>query len=112
MRQNNLPSFKEEDDWQGFKIYKGKKEFDAIFTNSRIDPGTVPAGLYMYQIRGGDSEDFCTIEPYVAVNHTGTIFTKCALPLGRNGYINLESQSNDYSFDDECLDAFEEYIDL
>lgn len=104
--------FKEIKDWQGFKLYKGEKEFPAIFTNSRVDKESAPAGLYQYDIRGGDTEDFCTVEDFVAVNHTGTIFTKEPIPFGKKGYFDIEARNNDYSFDDECLDEFSMYIDI
>lgn len=57
-------------------MYKG------YFTNGRVDRNTLPEGLYAYDIRGGDEIDFCTLEPNVCVNHTGTFI--CDIPVPMN----------------------------
>lgn len=42
-----------------------------LFTNSRIDRETVPAGWYCYDLRGSDDDpgDPTTVEEQVTVNH-------------------------------------------
>ena len=47
----------------------------AMFTNLRIDRSTVPEGLFCYDVRGtgDDPGALYAIEPFVFVNHSGTI---------------------------------------
>jgi hypothetical protein len=45
----------------------------ALFTNVRIDRDTVPEGVYVYDLRHGDSGNPMTVEPIVRVNHAGTV---------------------------------------
>jgi hypothetical protein len=47
----------------------------ALFTSSRIYRSSVPEGLYAYDLRSSDnlSENPVTIEPFVHVNHAGTV---------------------------------------
>ena len=56
-----------------------------LFTNSRIDRETVPAGWYCYDLRGSDDDpgDPTTAEEQVTVNHAGTVLLPKALKLNR-----------------------------
>ena len=47
----------------------------AMFTDLRIDRSTVPEGLFCYDVRGtgDDPGALNAIEPFVFVNHSGTI---------------------------------------
>ena len=47
----------------------------AMFTDLRIDRSTVPEGLFCYDVRGtgDDPGALYVIEPFVYVNHSGTI---------------------------------------
>ena len=45
--------------------------YSALFTEERIDRASLPEGIYAYDIRSGEGNDFGTIEPCVTVNHTG-----------------------------------------
>ena len=49
----------------------------ALFSNYRIDRDTVPEGLYCYDLRGSDYDPGSpvTVEPYVTVNHAGSVLT-------------------------------------
>lgn len=60
-----------EEEYQEVELF-GKP---ALFTNSRIDPGTIPEGWFCYDLRGNDYDPGrpVTIEPGVVVNHAGTI---------------------------------------
>ena len=45
-----------------------------LFTNMRIDRGTIPEGAVAYDVRDNDCDgEFCQIKDYVLVNHWGTI---------------------------------------
>lgn len=67
------------------------------FTNMRIDRDTLSEGWYAYDIRHGDSGNFCTIEAHVGVNHAGTFLTQKPLELNENGYLSLCGE-NSYTF--------------
>lgn len=68
-----------------------KEEFDvvelfgryALFTNARIDRGTVPSGWHCYDIRGSDEDpgELAALEPKVSVNHAGTILSPRPIPF-------------------------------
>lgn len=64
-----------------------------LFTILRVDPKSVPKGLYVYDIRHSD-EDWCepaTIEPKVIVNHMGSIITNEEIKfIGDDRYINID----------------------
>ena len=54
-----------------------------LFTNSRIDRETVPAGWYCYDLRGSDDDpgDPATVEEQVTVNHAGTVMLPTRVEL-------------------------------
>lgn len=47
----------------------------ALFTNVRVDRDSVPAGYYVYDVRGSDYDcgRLHTLERRVLVNHAGTV---------------------------------------
>ena len=49
----------------------------ALFGDCRIDHDTVPEGWFCYDLRGSDEDPGmpATLEPYVVVNHVGTILS-------------------------------------
>lgn len=53
----------------------------------RIDRGTVPEGLYCYDVRHDDDGlgVACEVKPFVKVNHLGTILSKTEIPMGADG---------------------------
>ena len=55
----------------------------ALFSNFRIDRGTVPAGWHCYDIRGSDSDfgALAFLEPHVLVNHAGSILSPQPFPF-------------------------------
>jgi hypothetical protein len=58
----------------------------ALFHNCRIDPATVPAGIYRYEVRDdGENGYACEIAKHIAVNHMGTILTDQPVPLNEDG---------------------------
>lgn len=56
-------------------------DVEVLFTPIRINRKLVPSHLFVYDIRSNDdnTDDFCTIEKYAKVNHTGTIISKQSL---------------------------------
>lgn len=69
-------------------------DIPALFTNLRIDRNTLPKGYHAYGIRSGDRSDFATIEPFVMVNHTGTILTEQPIKMTKGDYTPIR----DYNF--------------
>ena len=59
------------------EIFDHIELFDApaMFTNARVDRSSIPEGLFCYDVRGADDDPggLTVIEPFVAVNHAGTI---------------------------------------
>ena len=67
-----------------------------LFTNSRIDRGTVPEGWYAYDLRGSDYDpgEPVTVEPKVGVNHAGTILTHEPVTIPKDGFRRLRGRLN------------------
>lgn len=66
----------------------------ALFSNGRLMPEQIPEGLYAYDLRHSDDGDrFCSIEPKVGVNHSGTVLVRDVLDFGENGYIPLDEDT-------------------
>lgn len=70
--------------------------YPMLFTFSRIDPTTVPKGLYVYNVRHADEDwsEPIEIARWVLVNHLGTLISKFPLALvedddGRNARLYL-----------------------
>ena len=52
---------------------------NALFVQARLDPNTIPAGLYMYDMRGDENGDWMyggSIEPHVWVNWVASSLVK------------------------------------
>ena len=81
---------------------------EALFTNARLDRDTVPDGLYCYDVR--EAEGFsgiaATLEPFVAVNHWGTVLSKQPFPM-EDEYYQLSADSFNYLGE---MAAAEEYL--
>ena len=61
------------------------------------------AGAYVYYIRGGDEEYFCTIEPKVTVNLSGSVIMKEPLDFGEKGYIEFDDDTAPNFADGEMM---------
>lgn len=85
-------------------------EEPVIFTNARIDRGTVPPDLYCYDVREseGFSGDPVTLEKVVSVNHWGTIISMKPFPLDNDGCYLLK---NGINFLDECC-TLDDFIEM
>lgn len=72
---------------------------EVLFTSVRINRDIIPDNVFAYDIRANDNgtNDFATIEPFVRVNHTGTILSKPPL-MSNEEYVEI----GDYGFFDEC----------
>jgi len=86
-----------------------------LFTNSRIDRNTIPYGLCCYDIRetDGGSGDPATVEPYVWVNHWGTIITKVSFLMNSytiHGMAKYFHEIGDYSYLGASNFTIDEYV--
>lgn len=63
-----------------------------LLAHERIDKGTLPQGVYCYDIRHSDSNfnKPATLENRVAVNFYGTIITKEPIPLPAEDYLQIK----------------------
>lgn len=68
----------------------------ALFTNSRIDPTTVPEGFYCYDLRGSDDDPSrpVTIENQVAINHAGAVLAPEPVTIPKEGLRMLRDNIN------------------
>ncbi len=66
----------------------------ALFTDERLTPSDVPAGMHLYHLRQtDDGRDFATLEQTVFVNHGGSVLVREPIDLGKDGYIVLNDDS-------------------
>lgn len=75
----------------------------ALFTCLRIDPATVPAGVYKYDIRHDDDCQgiACEIARFILVNHWGSVLTLKPIELGNEGYRLMNEDDINYGIDSE-----------
>lgn len=97
-----------------------------LFTPRRIDRGSVPPGLYVYDIRHGskgDRTEPVEILPHVTCNYMGSIVSNEPFPIDfKDFYINMDRDAGDFDYtewldgelwdDDENIpNDINEYID-
>ena len=66
----------------------------ALFTNGRVTEQELPESLYRYDLREGENIAFATVEPYVRIDHAGTILVKAPLSFGSEGYIAFDDDTS------------------
>jgi hypothetical protein len=73
----------------------------ALFTPLRIDPSTIPVGVYKYEIRHDDECQgiACEVAKRIMVNHWGSILTLRPLDLGDEGRIYMDGDEINYGID-------------
>lgn len=73
------------------------------FSSERVDPSTIPHGMFMYEVRGDDEcgDTPCQIGKSIAVNFYGTIILGCKVPLNEDGYLDLDDKMNTFLLLDE-----------
>ena len=81
-----------------FEIVRIGGSKDVLFTFNRIDPTTIPDGLYVYDIRHADDlGDPVTIEARVLVNRYGSVITtkpiQCIEDDPDHGYVDIADLS-------------------
>lgn len=81
----------------------------ALFSNGIIKNENIPKGLYKYDLRGGETSDFLTIEPRVMVNRSGTILVKEPFDFGGRDHIPLTEETSPNFLSEEATPR--EFID-
>lgn len=68
----------------------------ALFHDMRIDPSTVPRGLYLYEVRHDDDGfgDPVQIARGILVNHFGSIITQEPIKLPSDGHLNIDPEKD------------------
>ena len=83
---------------------------EALFSNSRIPDTDVPYGMYRYELREGDGDNyFATVEKRVLVNHSGSIICPEPIDLGEDGYLELDEDSSPNFLGVDC--SISEFVD-
>lgn len=59
----------------------------------RIDPASIPKGLYKYEIREEDGE-ICQISKKILVDHWGTIISNKKIELNNDGYRYIDEDKD------------------
>lgn len=82
----------------------------ALFTDCRINRSGVPDSLYCYDVRetDGGSGIAATLEPFVMVNHWGTVLSKHPFPMNGGFY---EIKGDGISYLDAAI-GIEEYMKI
>ena len=75
-----------------------------LLTDWRIDRSTIPANLYLYELRHADEDwgDPYQLAKGILVNFYGSILTSQPIPLPESGYLNFDSEDVVYVEDDPC----------
>ena len=86
-----------------------------MFTCLRVDPQTVPKGLYLYEVRHDDNMQGipCEIGNWILVNHWGTLLSNKPLRVepnetGNNAYRQIDAEL-DWNYEGANI-TIEEYL--
>lgn len=73
----------------GIQTADGRKHcIRGWYLDQRFNHRECPKGYYMYEFREDDTDEngyIAFVEPYVAVNHSGTFVARTKIPFGENG---------------------------
>ena len=88
--QKKIEEPKDAEKYQEVEIF----DIPGLFSNGRIDPATIPEGMYVYDLRGSDDDPGqpITVENHVTVNHAGSVITAKPLDLGENGRLTFTEE--------------------
>lgn len=72
-----------------------------LFTDLRIDRGTVPDGLYLYELRHADEDwgEPCELARGILVNFFGSVLTSDPIQLPPQGWLPIRENDFDYTGD-------------
>ena len=88
--QKKIDEPKDAEKYQEVEIF----DVPGLFSNGRIDPATIPEGMYVYDLRGSDDDPGqpITVETHVTVNHAGSVITAKPLDLGEDGRLTFTEE--------------------
>jgi len=88
--QKKIAEPKDAEKYQEVEIF----DVPGLFSNGRIDPATIPEGMYVYDLRGSDYDPGqpITVENHVTVNHAGSVITAKPLDLGEDGRLTFTEE--------------------
>lgn len=88
--QKKIEEPKDAEKYQEIEIF----DVPGLFSNGRIDPATIPEGMYVYDLRGSDDDPGqpITVENHVTVNHAGSVITAKPLDLGEDGRLTFTEE--------------------
>lgn len=88
--QKKIEEPKDAEKFQEIEIF----DVPGLFSNGRIDPATIPEGMYVYDLRGSDDDPGqpITVENHVTVNHAGSVITAKPLDLGEEGRLTFTEE--------------------
>ena len=88
--QKKIDEPKDAEKYQEVEIF----DVPGLFSNGRIDPATIPEGMYVYDLRGSDDDPGqpITVENHVTVNHAGSVITAKPLDLGEEGRLTFTEE--------------------
>ena len=88
--QKKIDEPKDAEKYQEVEIF----DVPGLFSNGRIDPTTIPEGMYVYDLRGSDDDPGqpITVENHVTVNHAGSVITAKPLDLGEEGRLTFTEE--------------------
>lgn len=88
--QKKIEEPKDAEKYQEVEIF----DVPGLFSNGRIDPATIPEGMYVYDLRGSDDDPGqpITVENHVTVNHAGSVITAKPLDLGEEGRLTFTEE--------------------
>ena len=69
---------------------------EVLVSDTRVDTATVPPALYVYDLRGSDTDPGCpsTLERSVFVNHAGTLVSSVQLLADKESCRDIEGELN------------------
>lgn len=75
----------------------------ALFNDMRLDPSTVPKGLFLYEVRYDDETGVpVQIAKNILANHFGTVLIGEQLKIPDNGYLDIEASKDWDYYDGDC----------
>ena len=83
----------------------------ALFHDMRLDRGTIPKGLYLYEVRHDDEGwgNPVQIARGILVNHFGSILTREPIRLPADGYLDIDPEM-DWEYDGGDCRTLQEFI--
>lgn len=67
-----------------------------LFTPGRISNENIPKNMYLYEVRSDDEGEgiMCELAQRIMINHWGTILSNKPIPLGRDGYREIDEDKD------------------